>query len=61
MVVQVANEMPSEHERDEGYVPYVSAGGRSLRAEPRSAPPSGSQARWSDLPEQDRPGRPVSR
>ena len=41
-------------------MPYVSAGGRSLRAELRSAPPAGSQARWSELPEEDRPGRPVS-
>jgi RNA polymerase sigma factor (sigma-70 family) len=60
MVVQVANEVSSEHEQDEDYVPYVSAGGRSLRAELRSAPPPGSQARWSELPEEDRPGRPVS-
>ena len=60
MVVQVANEAPAEHEQDEGYAPYISTGGRSLRAELRSAPPAGSQARWSELPEQDRPGRPVS-
>jgi len=60
MVVQVADEMPSEHEQDEGYVPYVSAGGRSLRPELRSAPPAGSGARWSELAEEDREGRPVS-
>ena len=60
MVVQVANEAPAEHEQDEGYTPYISAGGRSLRAELRSAPPAGSRARWSELPEQDRSGRPVS-
>ena len=54
MVVQVANEAPAADEQDEGYVPYVSAGGRSLRAELRSAPPAGSQARWSELPEEDR-------
>lgn len=58
MVVQVANGASSE--AAEEYVPYVSAGGRSLRAELRSAPPAGSQARWSELPEQDRAGRPVS-
>ena len=60
MVVQVAAEMPSEPEQDEGYVPYVSAGGRSLRPELRSAPPAGSGARWSELAEQDRHCRPVS-
>jgi len=58
MVVQVANELPSE--QVEEYAPYVSTGGRSLRAELRSAPPPGSHARWSELPEQDRVGRPVS-
>ena len=60
MVVQVTSEAPAAHEQDEEYVPYVSAGGRSLRAELRSAAPAGSQARWSDLPEEDRAGRPVS-
>jgi DNA-directed RNA polymerase specialized sigma24 family protein len=60
MAVQVANERPAEHEQNETYVPYVSAGGRSLRAELRSAPPPGSHARWSELPEEDRSGRPVS-
>jgi RNA polymerase sigma factor (sigma-70 family) len=43
-----------------GYVPYVSAGGRSLRPELRSAPPPGSAARWSSLPEEERESRPVS-
>ena len=42
------------------YVPYVSSGGRSLRPELRTAPPPGSQARWSQLPDGDRGGRPVS-
>jgi RNA polymerase sigma factor (sigma-70 family) len=60
MVVQVANEVPSECEQDEGYAPYVSAGGRSLRPELRSAAPPCSRARWSELPDEDRSGRPVS-
>ena len=58
MVVQVVND--ASPEAGEEYVPYVSAGGRSLAPELRSAPPPGSHARWSELPEQDRPGRPVS-
>jgi RNA polymerase sigma factor (sigma-70 family) len=51
-----------EHEQREAesYVPYVSAGGRSLRAEPRTAPPPGAHARWSELPEGEREDRPVS-
>jgi RNA polymerase sigma factor (sigma-70 family) len=63
MVVQVANEVPSEREQDEqdeGYVPYVSSGGRALRPELRSAAPRCSRARWSELPEEDRQRRPVS-
>ena len=44
----------------EQYTPYVSSGGRSLPAELRTAPPPGSQARWSQLPDGDRAGRPVS-
>jgi RNA polymerase sigma factor (sigma-70 family) len=56
MVVQI-----DERARDTaGYVPYVSAGGRSLAPELRSAPPPGSQARWSELSARDRRGRPVS-
>jgi RNA polymerase sigma factor (sigma-70 family) len=58
MVVHVANDVSAE--TGEEYVPYVSAGGRSLRAELRSAPPPGAHARWSELPEQDRRGRAVS-
>src|SRR5207244_11994770 len=60
MVLQVANEVRSEHEQDEGYVPYVSAGGRSLRPELRSAAPPCSRPRWSELPEEDRQRTPVS-
>lgn len=44
----------------EEYVPYLSSGGRSLPAELRTAPPPGSQARWSQLPDGSRDGRPVS-
>jgi RNA polymerase sigma factor (sigma-70 family) len=58
MVVQVVND--ASPEAGEEYVPYVSAGGRSLAPELRSAPPPGSHARWSDLQEEDRSGRPVS-
>jgi RNA polymerase sigma factor (sigma-70 family) len=49
-----------EPARGEGYAPYVSGGGASLRPELRSAPPSGARARWSKLPAQERRGRPVT-
>jgi DNA-directed RNA polymerase specialized sigma24 family protein len=56
MVVQIDVEEPGAA----GYVPYVSAGGRSLRAELRSSPRPGSRARWSQLADGEREGRPVS-
>ena len=56
--VEVVNDESTKAGQE--YVPYVSAGGRSLAPELRSAPPPGAHARWSELAEQDRAGRPVT-
>ena len=56
MSMQIEDTGPQSDE----YAPYVSRGGRSLRAERRTAPPPGSQARWSQLPDGERGGRPVT-